>query len=257
MVTGRAGCLTAESGVLCRNYGALRLVVREDPWMFKAILLDFYGTVVHEDDVLISELCSTINASSPQQPGASAIGSHWWKVFSELFHDSHGETFRTQRDLERRAFNETCTHFNASCDADPLLAQLFDAWQNPELFQDAQQFFAKVEVPIVVLSNIDRPDIEAAIEKHKLPLTSIITSEDVRSYKPRPELFLAGLDALRLPPEEVLHVGDSATSDVIGANQLGIAVAWINRLGKALTVTAKPDYTITTLPELLPILGGS
>lgn len=239
------------------NYGAARLVVREDPQMFKAILLDFYGTVVHEDDVLISELCSTINASSPQQPGPGAIGSHWWNVFSELFHDSHAETFRTQRDLERRAFEETCDHFNADCDTDHLLARLFDGWQNPELFRDAEQFLAKAEVPIVVLSNIDRCDIEAAIEKHQLPLTSVITSEDVRSYKPRPELFLAGVDALKLPPAEILHIGDSATSDVIGANQLGIPVAWINRLGKTLAVTAKPDYTIATLPELLPILARS
>lgn len=33
-------------------------------WMIKAVLLDFYGTVVHEDDVVIAEITDKIQALS-------------------------------------------------------------------------------------------------------------------------------------------------------------------------------------------------
>jgi HAD superfamily hydrolase (TIGR01549 family) len=41
----------------------------------------------------------------------------------------------------------------------------------------------------------------------------ILTSEDVKSYKPRPELFLEALRRNNVKPDEVIHIGDSITSD--------------------------------------------
>ena len=63
-----------------------------------------------------------------------------------------------------------------------------------------RRFCRTVELPVVVVSNIDRQDIQAAIDLHGLAFETVITSEDVRSYKPRPELFVAGLQAARCEP---------------------------------------------------------
>ncbi|GGG53584.1 hypothetical protein GCM10010918_02870 [Paenibacillus radicis (ex Gao et al. 2016)] len=58
-----------------------------------------------------------------------------------------------------------------------------------------------------------------------------------------------------LNPAEVLHVGDSLISDVSGAQQAGIKVAWINRNHKPLPSNCSPDYIVKSLEELLPILA--
>ena len=57
----------------------------------------------------------------------------------------------------------------------------------------------------------------------------MVTSEDARSYKPRPEPFDHALDLLDVRRDAVLHAGDSLSSDVAGANRAGILMAWVNR----------------------------
>jgi len=218
-------------------------------------MLDFYGTVVHEDDVVIDKICTTIKQASPTGASAAEIGSHWWSVFSNAFKNSFGATFQTQRALEQWSLDYTCDNFNASCDTRELSELMFAHWQTASLFEDAVQFLSAIEVPVVVLSNIDRADVEAAIAVHDLDFGHLITSEDVRSYKPRPELFEAGLETLGLGPADVLHIGDSATSDVAGAASLGIPVAWVNRAGKTRPAGIDPDFEVPTLSELIPIVG--
>jgi FMN phosphatase YigB (HAD superfamily) len=56
----------------------------------------------------------------------------------------------------------------------------------------------------------------------------------VGAYKPRPEMFEAGLELLGMKRSEVLHIGDSFANDVVGAAGVGIPFAWLNRLQKPL-----------------------
>ncbi len=79
----------------------------------------------------------------------------------------------------------------------------------------------------------------------------LVTSESCRSYKPRPEMFLRGLEKLRCERTDVLHIGDSFASDVVGAQQLGIDTAWVNRKGRPLPDnTQEPTFTLANLREL-------
>lgn len=87
-------------------------------------------------------------------------------------------------------------------------------------------------VPIYIVSNIDRDDILKAIEYHGLNPAGIFTSEDAKSYKPRKELFEFALNSTGLSVEQVVHIGDSLSSDVKGASTIGIGVIWINRSKK-------------------------
>lgn len=68
-------------------------------------------------------------------------------------------------------------------------------------------------------------------------------------------MFQKALTVYNLKPTEVLHVGDSLTSDVGGAEKAWIKVAWINRKNKDLPQNYSPDYIVNSLEELLPILA--
>jgi 2-haloacid dehalogenase len=105
------------------------------------------------------------------------------------------------------------------------------------------------------VSNIDRSDIEAAISHHGLVVDLVVTSEDARAYKPRPEPFRLALDLLGLRPDQVLHVGDSLTADVGGANALGIPVAWVNRKGKSTPPQSRLDYEASDLEAVAQALA--
>lgn len=122
------------------------------------------------------------------------------------------------------------------------------------MYPDSLVFLDAVKLPVYILSNIDRADIMMALAQHHLSFAQVITSEDVRSYKPRAEMFHAGLQEAVLEPHEVLHVGDSVSSDVAGACAMGIPVAWINRTGKTLSGEYTPSYVIKELTDILSLL---
>lgn len=226
--------------------------------VIEGVLLDFYGTVVHEDDVLLAEMRQEIAAAADQPTDPATVGSLWWQQFSSACAAAHGSTFETQRSIERAALRSVCVEVGASCDVDALSQRLFDHWSQPPAFADALDFLAALRVPVVVISNIDRIDIEAAVAHHDLIFDDVITSEDVRSYKPRPDLFHAGLASLGMRARDVLHIGDSVTSDVAGATALGIPVAWVNRTQRPMPEwpgQRAPDHVVSTLTELLPLVS--
>jgi FMN phosphatase YigB (HAD superfamily) len=80
-------------------------------------------------------------------------------------------------------------------------------------------------------------------------------SEAISYRKPRREAFLHTAAALGVAPQDILFVGDTFELDVVGAKSVGMDAAWFNR-GKTPPDLdrAQPDYTITSLADVLEIL---
>ncbi|WP_010274219.1 HAD family hydrolase [Paenibacillus senegalensis] len=222
----------------------------------KAIFLDFYGTLVHEDDDIIPVICEEIRLSSTKpESSVTEIAAYWWKSFSALMTGSIGTAFETQRALSLKSLIETVEYFDSRANAEAIIEPQFAHWANPLLFEDTQPFLeAFADRPRYVLSNIDTADVNAAIAIHQLDITAVLTSEDVRAYKPNPRLFEEALERYGFEPGEVVHIGDSARSDVHGAQQAGIRTIWLNRLNKRLPAGIQPDYVARDLKEAEKIL---
>lgn len=82
-----------------------------------------------------------------------------------------------------------------------------------------------------------------------------VTSGDARYLKPHPAIYRRILDLLDLKPAQALFVGDSPAHDIAGANEAGLISVLIDppHLERARNGVA-PDFVITRLSELLPIL---
>ena len=201
--------------------------------MIESIFLDFYGTVVFEDGEIVAKISQTLYETGNAE-SVGEIGSYWWNRFKTLFENAYGENFRTQRDMEIQSLKDTIEHFSSTEDAIKLSDEMFEYWIAPPIFEESKEIFEKCPVPIYIVSNIDRDDILKAIELHGLQPAGVFTSEDAKSYKPRKELFELALTSTGLKPEQVVHIGDSLSSDVKGAGALGINTMWVNRSGKAI-----------------------
>ena len=193
------------------------------------MLLDFYGTVVHEDGPVITGICERIAASAASVVTAAQVGGLWATAFARECGASFGATFKSQRAAARDSLVRVLDEVRSPEDPEFLCSPQFEYWQRPLLYDDTKDFFARIDLPVCIVSNIDRTDLEQAMDHHGIVVNHVITSEDVRSYKPRPELFTRALELLGVAPGAALHVGDSLSSDVAGANRLGIPVAWVNR----------------------------
>ena len=137
---------------------------------------------------------------------------------------------------------------------DPLLAEpAFEAFfaerQRVTLFADAQPAleFLSARFPIVSLSN-------GNADVHRVGLGSYfraaISAREFGVGKPDPRIFHAAAGALEVQTGDVLHVGDDATLDALGALNAGMQAAWINRSDHLWPHELEPHVTLATLTEL-------
>ena len=85
---------------------------------------------------------------------------------------------------------------------------------------------------LIILSNVDRGSFAASNERLGVEFTSVITAEDVGSYKPSPrnfEALIAEAGRLGVPDGKLLHVAQSLFHDHVPARQAGLPTAWVNR----------------------------
>lgn len=220
-----------------------------------ALLLDFYGTVVEDDDVPIGRICDRIAEASPLAVTSAEIGSYWGRVFGRMCAESFGSTFRSQKELERLSLQRVLQHFACDLDPDALSQVLYEYWSCPRPFPESKEVLTRCNIPVCLVSNIDNAGLESALRSNDFCFDLVVTSEDCRAYKPRSEMFEKALSLLDLSREEVLHVGDSLSGDVRGAKSLGIPVLWVNRKNrKAPEGEDAPDSMSTDLRVLLSIL---
>ena len=78
-------------------------------------------------------------------------------------------------------------------------------------------------------------------------------SMDIGYDKPDRRFYDFALNDAQLSADEVLMVGDSMTTDIIGAQQVGIDTCWFNPTHRPIEDT-QPTYEIQSLSQLLSIL---
>ena len=211
----------------------------------RGILLDFYGTVVEDDDAAMAATADHIAAHATRPVTGAQVLAAWEAEYAAV---AEGTPFRTLRDSAPRSLATVMADVGCPGDATAVHAR-FASDAIPPLRPGTSEFLAEVAVPICVVSDADRATLDAAIAHHRLRFAAVVCSEDVGAYKPAPVMFTRALAALRLAPHEVLHIGDSLRTDIAGARALGIRTAWINRHG-APTGDAPADYVLETLKDL-------
>ncbi len=85
---------------------------------------------------------------------------------------------------------------------------------------------------LIILSNVDRDSFAASNRRLGVTFTSILTAQDIGSYKPSPRNFEAlAAEARRLGVGQgrLLHVAQSLFHDHVPAQRAGLPTVWINR----------------------------
>jgi 2-haloalkanoic acid dehalogenase type II len=111
------------------------------------------------------------------------------------------------------------------------LARSVPAWP---AFGDSRDALAALagRYQLIILSNVDRDSFAASNRRLGVSFTSVLTAQDIGSYKPSPRNFDALLaEAGRLGVKEggLLHVAQSLFHDHVPAKQAGLPTVWINR----------------------------
>jgi putative hydrolase of the HAD superfamily len=144
---------------------------------------------------------------------------------------------------------------------DPLLAdEAFEAFfaerQRVELFDDALPAleFLAARYPLVSLSNGNADVARVGLGNF---FRAAISAREFGVGKPDPRIFHAAAGAVDCTPADMLHIGDDATLDALGALNAGMQAAWVNRGDHLWPHEMQPELTLGNLTELVELIRQS
>lgn len=225
--------------------------------MVRGVLLDFYGTLVHEDEVNLFEITSIMQQHAGRSTTFEEVADFWYRSFFALCDQAHGPDFRTQQAIGLTSLNKTIAAFSSNAVAEHLFVAQQRYWASPTLYDDTQVFLEQVRklgLVTCIVSNADRADVDAALALHGVRVDHVVTSEDARCYKPHRGMFDLAMTTTGLPASDLVHIGDSWRSDVMGAAGVGIAAVWLNRPGRSHPDPNHPAHEVRDLTALAPLL---
>lgn len=121
-----------------------------------------------------------------------------------------------------------------------FLADSLPSWQPFPDTNAALESLVASGHQLAILSNVD-DDLIAATRRHfTVDFTFVITAQQVKSYKPALNHFLAARE--RTAGMRWLHAAQSDFHDIIPTNALGVPNAWINRLGERALEGGVPTF---------------
>jgi putative hydrolase of the HAD superfamily len=127
-------------------------------------------------------------------------------------------------------------------------------WRNnipitPTIDDLLQQLSAKF--PLVVITNGNANIEHLSIAKY---FSAIYAADYANPMKPAPTMYMNACDNLSIHPRQLLHVGDSVSSDVLGAHAANCPSVWFNPHNHPLDARSLPDIEIQALTELVSFL---
>ena len=127
-------------------------------------------------------------------------------------------------------------------------------------FPDSADALARLarRYQLIILSNVDRASFAGSNRRLGVVFTSILTAQDIGSYKPSPRNFAAlaaERERLGIPEGRLLHVAQSLFHDHVPAKAAGLPTVWINRRDArpgwgatpAPTAPVAPDWTFASM----------
>ena len=133
--------------------------------------------------------------------------------------------------------------------AKPAFEVFFAERQNVALYDGVANALARLasRYPLVWLSNANADVFCTAAGPY---FSGALSARVFGFAKPDVRIFHAAAAELNLPAESVLHVGDDACTDALGAMNAGMQTAWINAQGKPWPYPETQPLTLSHLAEL-------
>lgn len=238
----------------------------------KGLLFDLGGTLFSYPRSrgmggALLEAAATLGVDAPPE----VVGRAWGAANEAAMRRYASEPYFLHRNL----FHDALVAFAASFDrtVSDAVAERFQAAQRQLVIEhlpirrechDALAELKSRGLYLAIVSNIDDDYLHPLVEKHDLHrwLDHWTSSEEAGSCKPHTGIYHYALGKAGLTVGETLFVGDSLHHDVAGASAVGMRSARITEEGvstpltSGLTVTAEPDFHITTLTELINIVDA-
>jgi 2-haloacid dehalogenase len=196
---------------------------------FEALSFDCYGTLIDWESGLAAVLnpwARSRGLDIDDEALLAAYSQHEAAAEAEHPQDPYPEILARSM----RALGDELGAEVSAADAEQLARSVPD-WP---AFADSPAALAALgqRFTLIILSNVDTGSFAASARRLGVTFGSVLTAQDIGSYKPSPANFAALLTEtarLGIGEGKLLHVAQSLFHDHVPAQQAGLPTAWINR----------------------------
>ena len=218
---------------------------------FEYLSFDCYGTLIDWESGILGYIRPLL-----QLKGCRVSDGEILNLYAEFEPREQQKPYRRYREVLAEVMNDFGRKLHVDID-DKEACGLADSIRNWEPFPDTVAALRRLKsrYKLAVLSNIDDDMFAVTLPKLGVGLNSLVTAQQVQSYKPSPRNFETLLERLHVPKDRLLHVAESLYHDVAPARAMGIATVWVNRRqGRPAAATrltdARPDVEVPTVAAL-------
>jgi 2-haloacid dehalogenase len=230
----------------------------------EALLFDTYGTLVDWRGSVLAELVA-LRAAERVAFDADAFLSDWRSAYrAGMDRVNRGEWPWTTVDvIYRRRLVELVPKYGLRL-TDAEIDELNRVWWRLRPWPDTVPGLRRLRTRYVIspLSNASFIGMVRLAKTNGLPWDCIITAENARCYKPRPEVYRTALELLGLPAEHVMMVA-AHNYDLAAARAAGLRTAFVPRpteYGPGQTTDLAPeqawDVVARDVEDLAAALGA-
>ena len=210
-----------------------------------ALVFDAYGTLY--------DVHSVVQRCEGFFPGAGERLSQLWraKQLEYTWLRSLMRRYVPFSTITREALSHACEALSLKLGVTPMEA-LMAEYNMLSAFPDVAPAFARWgRVRKAILSNGSRDMLEPLVRHSGLALDAVLSVDEVKVFKPAPEVYELAVRRLQLPKERIGFVSSNCW-DALGAKSFGFTVFWINRSRIPLDrLGFEPDRVVERLDEIL------
>ena len=214
---------------------------------------DCYGTLIDWEGGAAAFLYQLARRHEPRPPSGRELRERWEEL---QFERLQGE-YRHYREILSESLatwaGERGYRWNE--DDGEALTRSMESWQPFPDTVPALRAAKDAGLRLWIISNTDRAIIAHSLRHLEVELDGVTVAEDCRAYKPSDAPFDHALDAIGLPPEQILHVAFGFKYDLAAAQRHGMRTAWVNRHMEPAPGPERPDHEWRDLWPLAQVTG--
>lgn len=239
----RAGPETTDTDSAVDTISAITLDLDDTLWPIAPVI-----------DAAESRLYEWLSVNCPRVARAHSVDT--MRELRALIVRDHGEIAHDLTEVRRRSLERLIVAEGAypSHYVDRAMLEFLEHRNKVELFPDVIPFLDQVgsAFPLLSISNGNADLGRIGLNERFL---GHISAREIGAAKPDARIFRAACECLKLPPEEILHIGDHPVQDILGAARIGMKTVWVNRTGAYWAEEFSADHEVASLeqiPALLP-----
>jgi 2-haloacid dehalogenase len=216
----------------------------------KLISFDVFGTLISVRESSYGAFERILGYVGAHSVDVKAFWEHW--EHRNIAH--YWEPYRTYREICELSLRETFAHFGLAGEG-RLIERYFESFPRFFLYDDVVRTLDQLSrrYRLAVVSNID--DDLLALTPLRREFDLVCTAQRARGYKPDGTLFRYLIEHAGCSKEDILHAGQSQSTDLVGGKPLGLTIAWINRRQIALDASVpRPDCIFPDVQSLTELV---